>query len=189
MSLQDEGRSQTIVVPIDMPLVIPGSHEYVLDTVTDGLGNVRPISANRKEVNSRSGKTIRSVDVLRRSALSFSNCASGRPTTLLLDSETPLTIIAKESDLQDGPWDVTVKYEPSPAIGNEKYVSKPWVKKLAMPASENKLTFNAKHPGEYSVTGVKGRHCPGDVLSPESCKVVLQPYPSAEINWKRIHEW
>lgn len=31
--------------------------------------------------------------------------------------------------------------------------------------------------------------CEGDVLSPETCKVVEKPMPTAEIEWKRIHEW
>lgn len=33
------------------------------------------------------------------------------------------------------------------------------------------------------------QYCDGDVLSPETCKVVQKPYPTAEIEWKRIHEW
>lgn len=31
--------------------------------------------------------------------------------------------------------------------------------------------------------------CAGDVLAPETCQVVERPLPSAEIEWKRIHEW
>jgi nucleoporin POM152 len=31
--------------------------------------------------------------------------------------------------------------------------------------------------------------CEGDVMAPETCKVVEKQRPSAEIEWKRIHEW
>ncbi|KAI0727871.1 hypothetical protein C8Q72DRAFT_876158 [Fomitopsis betulina] len=41
------------------------------------------------------------------------------------------------------------------------------------------VTFRANEPGEYTLVGVKGRYCEGDILSPDTCKV---------IEWKKIHE-
>jgi hypothetical protein len=33
------------------------------------------------------------------------------------------------------------------------------------------------------------QHCVGEVLAPDTCSVVERPLPSAQIEWKRIHEW
>lgn len=180
-----------------MPLNVPGYHEYVLDSVSDGLGNfqtltpiVHPGKGDARGTNQRLAKeTSRSVTVLKRAAMSFRDCAPGKPASLLIGSETPLVVVARESDKQDGPWDVKVQYQPGPDAKKDRKSPKPWTKGFTTPTGRNQLSVNANAPGEYSIIDVKGQYCPGDVLSPETCRVVLQPYPTAEITWKRIHEW
>ena len=182
--------------PLDVPLDVPGKHEYVLDSLLDGLGNIRPLSpayfsnkGDARDVDARLLKeTTRSITVLKRAAMSFRDCAPGKPASLLIGSESPIVITAREYDNQDGPWDVKVKFQPQDS-GKDKKTPKPWVKTLTTPVGANQLTLNANAPGEYSIIDVKGKYCPGDILSPEICRVVQQPLPSVEIDWKRIHEW
>lgn len=180
-----------------MPLDTPGSHAYVLDSITDSLGNSRKLTptlgwkrSNFSETSTRPlVETTRSATVVRRAAMSFKDCGPGNPSSLLIGGESHLAISAKESDSQDGPWDVTVNYVPSNEVSQSKKAIKPWKRTITTPDGRSGLTLNVNGPGEYSIVGVKGRYCPGDVLSPETCRVVEQPYPSADIEWKRIHEW
>ena len=51
------------------------------------------------------------------------------------------------------------------------------------------LTVEADSPGDYTIVDIKGKHCEGDVLSPETCTVMELSKPVAEIEWRRIHEW
>lgn len=177
-----------------MPLGVPGYHEYILNSLSDGLGNVQSLlsshKADSKEVDPRQLKeTTRSVTVLKRAAVSFRDCAPGKPSSLLIGSESPLIVTAREYDNKDGPWDIKVKYQPGQESNKDKKAPKPWVKTFSTPAGKNQLTLSASTPGEYSIIDVKGQYCPGDILSPETCRVVQQPLPTAEIDWKRIHEW
>lgn len=193
--LQKQGQAHDLRIPLDMPLNSPGSHTYVLDSLADGLGNLQSLTPRKiepKDTNNNNNNavlakdTTRSVTVLKRAAISFRDCAPGKPASLLVGGETPLAIAARESDAQDGPWDVKVRYQPAET---GKKAPKPWVKTLTTPAGRNQLTLSANAPGEYEIVDVKGQYCPGDVLSPETCRVVQQAYPSADIDWKRIHEW
>lgn len=118
--------------------------------------------------------------------MSFRSCGPGRPASLLIGKETPLLVTANDADVDDGPWDITIKYQP-PSDDKRKF--KPWQQDFKTQLGKRELTLLARAPGEYSIVGVKGRYCPGDVLSPETCRVIEQPLPAADIEWKRIHEW
>lgn len=167
-----------------MPFGTAGSHLYVLDSLVDGLGNLRtltPTQSQRKgapasdasDASPQSVNAVRLATVVRNAAMSFRDCSPGNPASLLIDSEVKLAVIARQSDPRDGPWQVTVKYEPegSNASGKRKS-SKPWTKSLATLEGKAELLIVADAPGQYSITDVKGRFCSGDVLSPESCRVV-----------------
>ena len=166
-----------------MQLDALGHHTYTLDTLTDGVGNTLDLSSPPSSIRLR---TYQSVTVLRRSAMSFKFCKPGRPASLLIGKETPLLVMAKEADADDGPWDIMIRYQPP---HDDKRKFKPWQQEFKTQLGKRELTLLARAPGEYSIVGVKGRYCPGDVLSPETCRVIEQPLPMADIEWKRIHEW
>ena len=184
-----------VKVPLTVVLDALGTHSYVLESVTDSLGNVAHAGQHADATDSRQdpshSATTRSVTVLRRPSVSFKHCGQGQPASLLIGSEAPLSIATVDADPEDGPWEVAVQYDPPPAEDgaktNKRYKS--WVKSLKTLPERRDLTLRASAPGEYTITGVKGQFCEGDVLSPEICKVVERPLPSAEIEWKKIHEW
>lgn len=195
--MQRLGEAEELRVPLDMPLNTPGSHVYILDSLSDSQGNVHVLTASQLPRKSEqadavaklSNENSRSLSVLRRAAMSFKDCGPGNPASLLIGSDATLDISARDSDAQDGPWDVTIEYKPSQGAQADGKAAKPWKKKLTTPTGRTSLTVNAGAPGEYTILDVRGRYCMGDVLSPETCKVVEQPYPTADIEWKRIHEW
>jgi nucleoporin POM152 len=172
------GVAQQLQVPLTVSLDAIGSHVYTLEYVTDRFGNSIPVGPSDKT------KSTRSVTVLRRPNVSFKTCRPGHPSSLLIGSETPITISTHEADPPDSPWDVVVKY--LPAAGKK---NKAWTRTLKTPADKRDLVLRATAPGEYVIQDIRGKYCEGDVLSPETCKVVEMSYPSAEIEWKKIHEW
>ncbi|KAH9835872.1 uncharacterized protein C8Q71DRAFT_100734 [Rhodofomes roseus] len=195
-------------IPLTVSLDALGTHSYVLETVMDALGNVvHAGSSTPPSDSSASGalhklgitpsynvsasRTRRSVSVLRRPSVLFEACGPGTPVSLLIGSDAPLVVSAKNADSLDGPWDVGVHYQPSEVEDSAKKSTKrlkPWTKDVQMPQGRRDMTFRASEPGEYTLVGVKGRYCEGDILSPDTCKVVERPYPTAEIKWKKIHE-
>ncbi|CAL1694099.1 unnamed protein product [Somion occarium] len=192
----DEGRRvanaglrapEQLSIPLTMTLDALGTHSYVLESVTDALGNT--VAAGSHAPGDPS-KITRSTTVLRRPAVSFKGCGPGNPAPLLIGSETFLTISAKDSDVQDAPWDITVKYRPTATEEQAKSSKKlkPWTQKFTTEDERKELLLRTSAPGEYMILGIKGRYCEGDVLSPETCKVVEKPLPTAEIEWKKIHE-
>ncbi|KAF5384775.1 hypothetical protein D9615_001264 [Tricholomella constricta] len=172
------GVAQDLNIPLTVSLDTPGTYLYALEEVMDSVGNVVRVGSDGSAGVSGSitqTSTTRSLIVLRRPAVSFKHCGPGSPTSLLIGSEAPLTIAVNEdADQFDSPWEISLRYQPSPdsdggSKANKRY--KPWKKTLKTQGKKRELNW-----------------CSGDVLAPETCKVVEKPLPTAEIEWKRIHE-
>ncbi|KAG8897050.1 hypothetical protein FRB99_008481 [Tulasnella sp. 403] len=168
--------SQNITIPISVPLSTLGKHRYAIDSLIDGVGNTFDVGSAVSNQNSRS------VDVVRRSSVSFRNCRSTQSIDLLKGSEARL-VLALGSD-GDPVKSVTLQYVPP--IG----YSAPPYEKAYSPRSETdrELSVTVKQPGTYTILAVNGKECRGDVLSPEVCKVVEQPKPKVDVTLKSIHE-
>lgn len=171
---------QKLKVPLSLSLDVLGKHTYNLESVIDGMGNIVHLNEGYRDA-----KITRSLSVLRRPSVSFKACGPGNPTSLLIGSEAPVALTVSNADPVDGPWDIDVRFEPASGDGKR---TKPWDKKLQTRENKNDVVLNAGVPGEYTVTGIRGKYCDGDVLAPETCKVVEKAMPTAEIEWKRIHE-
>ncbi|KAJ7170021.1 hypothetical protein C8R46DRAFT_1162713 [Mycena filopes] len=169
-----KGEPQELKVPLTVSLSAPGSYFYALEEVVDALGNI----------------TTRSLVVLRTPTVSFKNCGPGSPASLLIGSEAHLLISTNTADALDAPWEVSLSYKPPVASDDASGARRfyPWKKTLATLGSRRELDVRATAPGEYTILGVKGKWCAGDVLAPETCTVVEKPTPTAEIEWRKIHE-
>lgn len=142
--------TQSVKVPLTVSLDAIGSHQYLLEEITDGVGNVVRIP----DVVPLEDST-RSVSLLRRPQVSFRQCAPGQPRTLLIGSEAPLTITTNDADPADAPWEVSFTYQPSEESGKSKL--KPYKKTIKTEGSRRDLTLRANAPGEYTLVGVKGQ--------------------------------
>lgn len=163
----------------------------MLDSVADGAGNA--VSLSQKSSNPKASlqsNTVRSLTALRPASVSFKRCDSGHPAGLLINGETDLIIVPGQADPLDGPWDVTVNYQP-PTTNHTHETQKlrPWKQKYRLEKEKRELALTAKAPGEYTIVDVRGQHCAGEVLNPDTCKVIQQAKPAADINWDSIHEW
>ena len=192
--------AQDVHVPLTVSADALGTHTYALESVMDGLGNVAYMSHSVLTKDSNSSistdantKNTRTLHVLRRPTVSFKGCGPGKPASQRIGSEVPLIVSTNEADPLDGPWDITLKYQASPLAdetgkaANKRF--KPWKKNLATLRDKRELIVKANTPGQYTIVDVKGKYCEGDVLSPETCTVIELPLPTAEIEWRRIHEW
>ncbi|KAJ7235870.1 hypothetical protein B0H12DRAFT_1204558 [Mycena haematopus] len=177
-----KGEPKELKVPLTVSLNTAGTYFYALEEVVDALGNVVRLDIPTLDPSAPNTKTTRSLVVLRTPTVSFKNCGPGSPASLLIGSETQLTVSAIAADALDAPWEISLSYKP-PIASDDASTAKrshPWKKRLS--------TQGTTAPGEYTILGVKGKWCPGDVLAPETCTVVEKPKPTAEIEWKKIHE-
>ncbi|KAA1467945.1 hypothetical protein DENSPDRAFT_877716 [Dentipellis sp. KUC8613] len=194
---------QDIHVPLTVSADALGTHVYVLEAVTDALGNIEyvgfaasaPSTVATRHSNSTfpanvNTKASRVLHVLKRPAVSFKNCGPDRPASLRMGSSVNLIVSASVADPLDGPWDITMNYQPSLADSDSERTKKfkPRKQTLRTPNNSKEVVTKTDIPGEYTIVGVRGKYCEGDVLSPDVCAVVELPKPSAEIEWRRIHE-
>ncbi|KAJ7727833.1 hypothetical protein DFH07DRAFT_970045 [Mycena maculata] len=185
-----KGEPQQLKVPLTVSLNAAGTYFYALEEVVDAFGNIVHLDIPSLDPSAPNTKTTRSLVVLRTPTVSFKSCGPGSPASLLIGSEAHLSIATNGADALDAPWEVSLSYKP-PIASDDASTAKrlhPWKKTLATLGSRRELDVRATAPGEYTVLGVKGKWCAGDVLSPETCVVVEKPKPSAEIEWKKIHE-
>ena len=188
---------QEVRVPLTVSAEAFGVHTYVLESVTDALGNLEQLSPSSSTSKNgdlspeSSAKISRSLRVLHRPTMAFKGCGPQKPSSLRIGSNVSLVIDTQEADDLDSPWDVKVRYQP-PTDESGKSVNKrlrPWQQTIHTPAGKRDLTVEADSPGDYTIIDIRGKYCEGDVLSPETCTVVELPKPAAEIEWRRIHEW
>ncbi|KAJ3563589.1 hypothetical protein NP233_g8846 [Leucocoprinus birnbaumii] len=185
---------QTVKIPLSISLNEPGTHLYALEEVIDGQGNTVRVGTESAVVDSDTvskTETTRSFVVLRQPLVSFRDCNLQHPKSLTIDSTVNLELTVKELDSFDSPWEVKLNYQPPrglPAGAKVDSKLKPRDLLLKTPGGREVLTLKAEAPGDYTVVSIKGKHCPGEVLSPDTCTVVEKPKPSARIEWKRIHE-
>jgi nucleoporin POM152 len=185
---------QEVRVPLTVSAEAFGLHTYVLESVTDILGNLEHLStswSSAKYGDLSNAKISRSLRVLRRPSMAFKGCGPQKPASLRIGSNVSLVIDAQEADDLDSPWDVKVRYHP-PMDESGKSINKrlrPWQQTIQTQPGKRDLIVEADLPGDYTIVDIRGKHCEGDVLSPETCTVMELPKPAAEIEWRRIHEW
>ena len=170
---------QDVNIPLTISLDKSGTYLYALEEIADGVGNIVRVGSDftPPETDSISQtKTTRSFMVLRKPAVSFAHCSSEMPTSLLIGSEARLTIKSIESDNFDGPWDISLSYQP-PVDAKSSKQMKPWKKTLK--AEARSLTFPATTPGIYKILSVTGkvgatisRHYQGLIR----CSTVQEPF-------------
>ncbi|KAG8913550.1 hypothetical protein FRC01_004485, partial [Tulasnella sp. 417] len=173
--------SQNITIPVALSLSSLGKHRYSIDSLIDGAGNyfepaLRPVgSANQ---------FARSVDVIGRSSATFRNCGLASPVDLRKGGDATLVLALSKGERLDSVKSVTVQYVP--AMG---FKASPYTKEYRPKTSADaELPIVVKQPGTYTIMSVDGHECSGDVMSPEVCKVVEQPLPTADVKLETLHE-
>ncbi|EAU92824.2 nucleoporin Pom152 [Coprinopsis cinerea okayama7 len=142
-----------VQLPLTVTLNSPGTYVYTLEEIVDGVGNVVKMGNDGNTAATTSTK--QSFVVLTRPAISFSHCSLENPKALLIGSETSLPIRASSGDARDGPWEISMKYQPDPEDTSKKH--KPWNKIIKASGDKPDASLMAGSPGEYSIVGIKGK--------------------------------
>ncbi|KZT44453.1 hypothetical protein SISSUDRAFT_1038969 [Sistotremastrum suecicum HHB10207 ss-3] len=158
---------QEVTIPLTLKHTSLGDHIYSLDSITDGMNNFVSLASKY------------SLTVLRRSSFSFRDCQGGSPASLLVspDAFAELRIVGNGLDGLDGPWNLIVRHEETKKE-----------EELRVRPETRVASLHARLPGTYTITKVSGQYCSGDIMSPDTCPVVLKPPPYANITWSPIHE-
>ena len=134
------------------------------------------------------------------SSVAFRGCSTGpdKTVSLLHGKTTKLLVSLNEVDTLDAPWTAKIRFQPPLALESQESASRgksgrmtaqPWINEYTIPRDKKTIAVEVDQAGDYTIVSVSGSACPGEVLSPETCRVVEQPLPTAEIEFKSIHEW
>ncbi|KAG9019121.1 hypothetical protein FRB90_006189 [Tulasnella sp. 427] len=173
--------SQNITIPVALSLSSLGRYRYGIDSLLDGAGNyfepsMRPVGSAEH--------IARSVDVIGRSSATFKNCGLASPVDLRKGADATLALSLSKGDRIDAVKSVTVQYVPP--IG---FKASPYTKEYRPKSpTDAELPIVVRQPGTYTIMSVDGYECSGDVMSPEVCKVVEQPQPTADVSFETLHE-
>jgi nucleoporin POM152 len=202
-SVEGASGPQALRIPLVVTASDVGTHRYTLESVSDGLGNViqigpsssmltritHPVDSGLETQTDTSSTRI--VQVLPRPQISFSGCSLSYPSRLMIDQQTTLTIRSKDLDKLTSPVEVVLSYAPTldqeDIVSQKELSQKAWTKSIMIDNKDTPIQVDA--PGEYTIVSAQGTRCEAEILSPDICKVVELPRPSADIEWKRIHEW
>jgi nucleoporin POM152 len=201
--------SQNIRIPLTVSATSVGHHSYTLESVSDGLGNVvhlassnpaaginkilHPIDFPSEHAGAITATTTRSVRVLPRARVFFQGCSASNPARLLKGQDATVILRVTDIDDSDSPLQAIVTYNPLAAdedpsvVAEGAVVEQAWTRTVQIGGSSTQLQVGS--PGEYTITSAQGTKCEAEVLSPDVCKLVELPRPSADIEWQRIHEW
>jgi nucleoporin POM152 len=196
---------QTIQIPLDLITGAAGTHIYVLDSVTDGLGNqvflgdstsalIKREAEHPGSIAAEKSTYARSIHVLSRPQLAFDRCSSSNPAQLLKGQEVALALLASNVDPQDWPLEAIVTYEPIVVNDGKDNHDKAsttadqgWTRTLQIDGKNSRI--QAGSPGVYILRSAHGKNCEAEILNPDRCPIVELTRPSADIEWSRIHEW
>lgn len=173
--------SQNITIPVALSLSSLGKHRYAIDSLMDGAGNffepsLRPVGSV--------DHIARSVEVIGRSSATFKNCGLASPVDLRKGGDATLVLALSKGERLDSVKSVTVQYVPPMGFKASPYTKEYRPKTSA----DGELPIVVKQPGTYTIMSVDGHECSGDVMSPEVCKVVEQPLPTADVKLETLHE-
>jgi nucleoporin POM152 len=138
----------------------PGTYLYALEEITDGVGNTIRVGIEAEAPATDSltkTKTTRSFMVLQKPAVSFSHCSHDTHVSLLIGSESSIKIKSVQVDAFDLPLNLDLKYQPPTEDPKGGKKLKPWKKALKLHGDDKSLTLRVNTPGEYKITGVKGK--------------------------------
>ena len=157
----------TLTYPLTLDTV--GVWSYVLTDVSDALGN---------KVEFEDSPPGYSVIVHETPKVSMRGCSEDSPMKVLKGRDTNLYFNIQTTEA--GPFNITLGYTP-PESREPTSIE---THKL----SHKRDSLSVTEPGVYSIINITTRHCPGEVLAPQSCLVITPPEPSLQIEWSTLKD-
>lgn len=135
-----------------------------------------------------SGSTSFTYSVYSSPSLSFaSTCSSSNPLLLLHPQHAPekyvrptINILSSEAPEKGRPLAAKIKFEPVLGGGSA------WTKDVEVVGRSNALAIESE--GTYTLLGVQGGRCAGDVREPSECRVKLVPIPEVAMEVRKLQD-
>ncbi len=177
--------SETVDVSLDTSLSAKGDYWYRIDEVEDALGNLINFTStyddyeNFRELEAR--KLIHFFSVHERPKLKFSDCSMEYPRKLSRGSSTDISIHLA-GDESDGSYNVEFEFVEE---GENDELLDAVIFNHTFTKSRQ---LSVKKPGTYTIRGVSGSHCLGDILEPSTCLVLVPPEPNVVAQFDKIED-
>ncbi|PWN88247.1 hypothetical protein FA10DRAFT_268452 [Acaromyces ingoldii] len=177
-------QARDVDLPLTLQLSGPGIYEYELESVSDACGNsfdaVAAASSPRTKLTPQSRS--RTVEVHPRPSVQLRGCTSADPIKLLKGKGAKeVEVQLNVNDADGGPWSAQVRFDGEDAASS-------WRKNVTINSSDSRAKLPIERPGTYTLEGVNGRYCAGDVGAPWICSAVEVQPPTAMIEFDSIQD-
>lgn len=167
----DWANARDVKLPVTIEFPTPGRYHYELDQVKDACGNAFRVDSSLPAWH-------REIEVHSRRQAFLANLDSNLPINLLQGGpKKEIYIEVDRHQPEEGPFVVQVKYQG---------VEEDWQRNITISGQRTGLAIDK--PGSYSLEGVQGHYCAGDVGSPWLCTAQEIPPPTSIIEVDPIQD-
>ena len=180
-------RTQTVYIPMNESLGTTGGWQYLIDEVSDALGNVANYSELRTQDSHPQKKSRMQLEqhflIHERPRVALHGCDVQHPIKAEIGKykSLPVQVRSKSpSKLDYGPYTLTYLFTPqSDMLPGQKHAESAQVKETTVRDSQRGV--EVREPGLYTLLSIASEHCEGEVLEPSSCALVNPAEPDLNI--------
>lgn len=174
-------KPQKVSIPLNESLASQGAWSYVIEEVTDGVGNTV-----KYDVRGTGPEFLlqRSFDVHERPLVKYLGCSPQQPLMVARGQKGALPIEISRA-LESAPYEVSYSFQPHIAPQGEANPEQSVeLRSATLKTSGQLVTVSA--PGVYTLKSISSRFCAGEVLEPSTCLFLTPPDPSLSISFDKI---
>lgn len=186
------GRSHHVSIPLNESMTTSGQWLYSVDEIHDAAGNTFNYSlrgADGEHIYPKNSHLESKLHVHERPLASLPKCDFRSPLMIAQGSTTQLPLSFKTAGRVPDDTSHTVMYKFSPldkltALGDHGRE----VLHFEHAAKNVHHLPTIKQPGLYTLTGVRSKHCEGEIREPSSCLLLNPPIPRLAVQVENIHD-
>ncbi|KAF3199229.1 hypothetical protein TWF679_001558 [Orbilia oligospora] len=172
---------QKVSIPLNESLASQGAWSYVIEEVTDGVGNTI-----KYDVRGPGPESLlhRSFDVHERPLVKYLGCSPQQPLMVARGQKGALPIEISRA-AESAPYEVSYSFQPHIAPNGEASPEQnAELRSAILKTSGQLVTVSA--PGLYTLKSISSRFCMGEVLEPSNCLFLTPPDPGLSISFDKI---
>ncbi|KAJ6256568.1 hypothetical protein Dda_8432 [Drechslerella dactyloides] len=173
-------RSQKILIPLNESLASPGSWNYIVEEVIDGMGNLIKYSSQKTGGECHLQK---SFNVHERPSVRFLSCSPQNPIMVARGKSGALALEITR-DVDAAPYEIQYSHNSHVTQGDDSAPNELDLKKSMLKSSGQPISVSS--PGLYTIKSISSRFCSGEVFEPSSCLFLTPPDPGLAISYDEI---
>ncbi|KAK9449263.1 uncharacterized protein V1518DRAFT_415529 [Limtongia smithiae] len=181
---------RAIDIALDTTLGTVGRWVYVIDEVEDGIGNVVNYSKiyetqDREESKDLTAKGLNYGFLVHpRPSVRFAGCGTEHPVNLA-KGKAVLVPLSLQGVQDEGPYMIKYKYAP---LEDDGAIATADTEILEHTMRTGMEKMQITKPGVYSLEGVQGRYCEGDILESATCFALMPAEPTLSVKFEDIED-